>query len=391
MKSIVSLIIICIFGAIFVTCSSNVTPPEKPALPSLQGELAPESKSVSKETWEVEWEKTLQEAKNEGKVVIYGSPKPAAYSAITAGFKKAFGLDIETVTGPSAQIIAKVKRENTAGLSLADVVLIGGSVAVLNLGPLDLLAKLDPLLILPEVKDDKVWYRKSLENQFLDPQHLSIVFISSLDTPLAINTRLVGPEDVKELDDLLQPRWKDKLLINDPTTSGKGQSSFAMIGKMKGWDFWRTIARQNPTLLRDNRLQMEWLSQGKFPLLVSPSPSSAQDFISAGAPIAFIRLRKDHYVASSGGVISVFKNAPHPNATRLFLNYLLSKEGQTLWSRAEGDQSSRMDVPTEGLDPERLVTPGVVYPALDEWEVTMWREKNNVEEIAKEIFGPLLR
>ncbi len=391
MKSIVSFIIICVFGAIFVACSSNSTPTEKSVLPSVQSGLAQKSQAVSKETWQVDWENTLRDARKEGKVVIYGSPKPAAYAAISEGFKKAFGLDIEVVAGPTAQMMTKIQMEHRAGIQLGDILLVGGSTAALTLGPLDLLARLDPLLIMPEIKDNRVWYKGSLENQFLDPQHYSLIFISSLDTPLARNINLVRPDEINYLDDLLQPKWKDKLLINDPTTTGKGQSSFAMIGKMKGWDFWRAIARQNPTIIRDNRLQMEWLSGGKFPLLVSPSPSAAQEFVNAKAPLAFIRLKGDHYTASSGGVVAVFKNASHPNAAKIFLNYLLSKEGQTLWSKAEGDQSARLDVPTESVDSDRLITPGEIYPALDDWEVTVWREKTNIAEMAREIFGPLLK
>lgn len=390
MKIKVLLYIICAFSTIFAACSSNSTP-EKSALPAPQVASDPKSKSISKITWQVEWENISREAKKEGKVTIYGSPKPAAYAALSDGFKKAFGLEVEVVAGPTAQIMTKIQMEHRAGIQLGDIPLVGGSTAALTLGPLDLLARLDSLLILPEIKDDKVWYKGSLEKQFLDPQHFSLIYIASLDTPLARNINLVRPDEVNYLNDLLQPKWKDKLLINDPTTTGKGQSSFAMIGKMKGWDFWRAIAHQNPTIIRDNRLQMEWLSQGKFPLLVSPSPSAAQEFVNAKAPLSFIRLKGDHYTASSGGVVAVFKNAAHPNAVKLFINYLLSKEGQTLWSKAEGDQSARLDVSTESVDPERLIAPGEIYPALDDWEVTMWREKTNIVEMAKEIFGPLLK
>ncbi len=390
MRITVLLSIIYIFSTIFSACSSNSPPPEKHALPSLKGGPAPDSQSISKETWQVDWENMLREAKKEGKVIIYGTPKPAVYAAISAGFRKAFGLDVETVTARDAQIIAKIRMENTAGLHLADISLTGGS-SVQILGPLDLVARQDPLLILPEIKDDKIWYKRSMGNQFLDPEHLAFSFIAVVNTPMARNNKLVGSEEIKVWEDLLQPRWKDKFIMNDPTTTGAGQSSFAMVGKIKGWDFWRAIVRQNPTVIRDTRLQMEWVAQGKFSLVVSSSSSSAQEFIDAGAPINLIRLREDNFTSSSGGVISIFKIAPHPNAAKLFLNYVLSKEGQTIWSQADGAQSARLDVSTEGLNPILLRTPGIIYPASDDWEFHVWREKNNIEELAKEIFGPLLR
>lgn len=385
--------LIIIFFLIFalpfaLACRSQLTG-EKTSVQETAAETAP--KTDIRPDWQREWESTIQAAKKEGKVVIYGSPKPEAYAAIAAGFKKAYGLDVETVTGRSAQIVAKILTEKRAGLHLGDVILVGGATAVTELGPSDLLAVLDPIIILPEVRDDKIWYKKSFANQMLDPGHLSFTFMSALDIPMARNTRLVGPEDIKEWEDLLQPAWKGKLLVNDPTTTGKGQSNFAMIGKMKGWDFWRALVRQNPTMNRDNRLQMDWLAQGKFPILISPSTSSAQEFIDVGAPVAFIRLKGDNYTTSSGGVVSVFKQGPHPNAMKVFVNYLLSKEGQTLWSRADGMQSAREDISTEGLDPIRVRAPGIIYPASDDWEFYMWREKNKIEEIAKEIVGPLIK
>ena len=118
---------------------------------------------------------------------------------------------------------------------------------------------------------------------------------------------------------------------------------------------------------------------------------TSEEFIDVGAPVGFIRLNEGNYTTSSGGVISMFKRAPHPNTTKVFLNYLLSREGQTLWSQADGGQSARTDVPTDKLNPLRVRTPGVIYPASDDWEFYSWRQTANVEEVAKEIFGPLLK
>ncbi len=390
MKKTLLFLAVSLLAVPLFACAAKGVPEEKtaPAPPTQESQTAVKPSQAG---WQAEWDKTLADARREGKLVIYGSPKPEAYAAITAGFKKATGLEVETVTGRSAQIVAKIQMENRAGLHLGDVVLVGGATAVTDLGPLDLIARLDPLIILPEVKEDKVWYKKSFEGQMLDPGHLSFTFTSALDIPMARNTKLVGAQDIKEWEDLLRPEWKGKLLVNDPTTTGKGQSNFAMIGKMKGWDFWRAMVRQTPAVNRDNRLQMDWLAQGKYPILVSPSTSSAQEFMDAGAPVAFIRLKSDNYTTSSGGVISVFREAPHPNATKAFLNYLLTKEGQTLWSKADGMQSAREDVTTQGLDPIRVREPGIIYPASDDWEFYDWRVKTNVEEIAKDIFAPLLR
>ncbi len=390
MRKIILLTFFSVLTTLLFACTSKTVPVEKPFSGAQKQQSQIDTKSAPG-GWETEWAATLELAKKESKLVIYGSPKPEAYKAMAEGFKKNFGLNIETVAGRSAEVVTKIKMEDRAGLHLGDVVLVGGSTAVIELAPFDMLAKLDPFLILPEVMDDKAWYKKSWQNQILDPGHFSFSYVASLDMLMMRNINMVGPNDIKGWESFLEPKWKGQLLINDPTTTGKGQSNFAMVGKMKGWDFWRAIARQSPTVLRDNRLQMEWLSQGKYPMLISPSTSSAQSFIDAGAPVAFIRLQEGNYTSSSGGVISVFKKAPHPNVTKIFLNYLLSREGQTLWSKADGVQSARIDVPTEGLNPLIIREPGVMYPASDDWEFYGWRETAKVEDIAKEIFGPLLK
>lgn len=388
MRKTLLLITLFLITSLVFACKQEITPTEKPMTETPPKELIAKFAAGG---WQAEWDNTLALAKKEGKLVIYGSPKPEAYAAISAGFKRNYGLSIETVVGRSAEIISKIKMENRSGLHLGDVVLVGGATSVIELAPLDLVANLDPLLILPEVKDDKVWYKKSVAGQILDPQHYSFSFIASIDMPMSRNTNIVGRDEINAWEDLLQPKWKGKMIVNDPTTTGKGQSNFAMVGKIKGWDFWRAITKQEPLVIRDNRLQMEWLAQGKYSILVSPSTSSAQEFMDAGAPVTFIRLKDGNYTTSSGGVISVFSKAAHPNVTTIFLNYLLSKEGQTLWSKSDGTQSARIDVPTEGLNPTIVRTPGVIYPASDDWEFYSWREKANIEGVAKEIFGPLLK
>ena len=91
------------------------------------------------------------------------------------------------------------------------------------------------------------------------------------------------------------------------------------------------------------------------------------------------------HVTSSDGSIALFKNAPHPNAAKLFLNWLLTKEGQTFYTQAYGQPSARLDVPTDGILPETIPQPGVKYIMGDDEEFIL-RQPQQMEK-AKAIFS----
>lgn len=379
------LLVISLTGALLSGCTQKAVSTEQPA-------INPEPPGFQEEQRKISWEGVLGQARKEGRVVIYGSPKPQTYTAIEKAFKNAYGITLEAVAGRAAEIVQKIRTEQYAGLYLADIRFGGAESALFNLKPYDLLADMDPLIDLPEVRAPKVWFRGSLENQYIDKERTALSFVAALDIPLAINTNLIKPEAVKSLEDLLDPRWKGKMIVNDPTTSGKGQQSFSMIGwRIRNWDFWRAIARQEPVVVRDIRLATDWLARGRYALLISPSTSGAQEFIEAGAPIKMLRFDGEGYVSASGGVVSVLKRAPHPKATQVFLNWLLTKEGQTIWSKEDGAQSARTDVATDFLDPIRVRDPKVKYYSTDDWEYISWRATGEDEKMAREIFGPLIK
>ena len=81
----------------------------------------------------------------------------------------------------------------------------------------------------------------------------------------------------------------------------------------------------------------------------------------------------------------MFNGSPHPNATKVFVNWLLSKEGQTLMSKVRGSASRRTDVPTDFIDPDRLIKPGLKYIEADTEETI--RQEVQRQSMSREIFG----
>jgi ABC-type Fe3+ transport system substrate-binding protein len=246
---------------------------------------------------------------------------------------------------------------------------------------------LEKVLILPEVLDKKAW----LEGNFkwLDREHLFLAYISTVRISHYVNSALANPDELRSYRDLINPKWKRKISMDDPTVTGTGNNWVAMVGnKIMGWDFMRAIANQEPVLLRDSHLQATWLIQGKYPVAIAPKPDIVQEFRNAGVEMVGILPSEGTYTTVGGGSVARFKNAPHPNAARVFINWLLTREGQSLYSKGYGWPSRRVDVTTEGLDPLVIPKPGVKYLNSDEEEYILARPK--FMEMAKEIFSSSL-
>lgn len=154
-------------------------------------------------------------------------------------------------------------------------------------------------------------------------------------------------------------------------------------------DYMRNLAKMEPIVTRDQRLQVEWVSQGKFSIAISPNSPIVSQFKKDGAPIEQTTPREGAPVTSSSGNIALMNKAPHPKAAKLFINWLLTREGQTLFSEALGFQSARLDVPTGHLDSDKIRNPEVKYfSAIDEEFLKTLPEYTR---IAREIFGSLIK
>ena len=164
-----------------------------------------------------------------------------------------------------------------------------------------------------------------------------------------------------------------------------------MVAEMKsfGLDYLRDLEKQKPVFTRDDRLLIEWVSRGKYPLALGAKPESITEFMRAGAPIRHLSVAEGTYLTGAGGGLAVFNNAPHPNAAALFANWLLSKEGQTVASKAWGVQSARKDVPTDFLEPTTVRQPGVKYYSLIGEGIDA--KKREYMKLATEIWGHLLK
>lgn len=374
------IIIVAAFSLFLLSCATRTTPAvSTPAPVPVPG--APRA------AWEEEWEKVMREAKREGKVVVYDSLGVETVTPLRKAFKEKYGIDAEFMSGVGVQMAQKLLAERKAGLNLADIFQGSSSIMMNLLKPIDALDPLEPALILPEVKDPRMWLGGKME--FVDQARTMFPYFAYVSTPMAVNTNLVKQEDIKSYRDLLTPRWKGKISMGDPTVPSAASYWFAVNAKMLGLDFMRELAKQEPVVARDWRLQMEWLAQGKYPVTIAPNPDTYAIFKREGAPVNVFITSEGSYQAAGTGQVSLLKGIPHPNAARVYLNWLLGREAQTLHSRISLIPSARVDVPVDHLDPLRIIKPGVKYFNTDTEDFI--RELPGMLRQAREIFGPLMQ
>lgn len=343
----------------------------------------------AKPDWQKQWDRTITEARKEGVVVIYSSTgAAAARDSIIKAVADKYGLKVDMMTGRGAEISQKLLSERKAGIYLADVYIGGATTIVTIFVPAGIFQPLESAFILPEVKDPAYWFGG--KHPFFEKTRSAMRLTSQIGTPIAINLSMVDPAEMQSYRDLLNPKLKGKIIMNDPTTSGNGNLFFYMVGvKMMGLDFMRELAKQEPVITRDQRQQAEWLAYGKYAVLVGGLPDNVRQFQQAGAPVVeLVDMKEGGYLTSGAGQIALLNNSPHPNAARLFLNWILSREGATVWSKTQGDPSTRVDIPAEGLDLTKVPNPSKKYLQEDEDAI---KEKASMFSVAAEIFRASLK
>ncbi len=331
------------------------------ALAAPQPAVKAPTKQESGPSGAMEWDKTVQAAKKEGKVVIYTTLATDARMALSKAFKDKYGIDAEWVAGRGAETTEKFFAERRGGIYSGDLFIIGGVTPIVSLKPAGVLEPLKPLLVLPEVTNPKAWWGGSLWFADNARSYVSSPILTTAQYLIA-NTAMVKKGEITSYRDLLQPKWKGKIAMNDPTTVGAGARWFACVSeKIMGVDYMRELAKQDIVVTRDQRLQMEWISKGKYPILIGPQPTIAAEFITAGAPLMSIEVSEGSWLGGGAGLAAYVNKAPHPNAAKVFLNWFHTKEGQTVYGRISLAESARLDVPNDYLDPAARRKPNVKY------------------------------
>lgn len=340
--------------------------------------------------WKQQWDKTVVAAKNEHKVVVFGPAGELIRNALVAAFRKSFpDITLEYVGGRAVEQATRIKAERDGGVFSVDV-FIGGSVTMMELGTFGALERIEPALILPEVKEPRNWRDGRLE--FTNPEtRYTLVFSSQPNPPVVYDPKHVDVNDIDELYELLHTKWKGKVVLNDPLPAGAAGSLFRWLwrtlGPDKASDYFRKIRAQAGAVDRDQRRQIEWVAQGKYRWLLGPNSGMLHQLAQRGLRFGVLPQFKDYgtHIGTGASCIALVNHAPHRNAALLFINWFLNREGQTTWSKTVILQTRRLDVPLDHIPPYLLVKPGGNY-WVSYYEKDVIRSAQE-EAVIRELFG----
>lgn len=331
-----------------------------------------------------EWQKVIDAAQKEGKLTLYVSAmSPATIQALTNGFKSKYGITTEWVQGSGPSNLEKIRNEQAAKAYTADVYQFGASI-----GWAAKEAKaLVPWPDLPVLKEKGVWRTEPFS---FDPKDRMMAVGLDESPPGGqasfVNTKLVTPDkEPKTWQDLLNPQWQGKIIMMDPTVAGPSSDIFTHFRRagIVTPDYFEKLAKQKPAFIRDYRGQIEAVSRGEYPIgFGSAFGIFAPPMVDAGAPLKPVFFKEG--VLVSYWVMAFVANAPHPNAARLFTNFVLTKEGQTLWAQGAQGVSLRTDV-TNFAPPYLRIPPDVRRIPYD-WDSLTQENQEIKDRVAAKIF-----
>jgi ABC-type Fe3+ transport system substrate-binding protein len=301
-------------------------------------------------------------AKKEGEVVWYTSLiVNQAVRPLVAAFERKYpGVEVKYSRGDSGPNAIKVIDEARAGKVVGDVFDgIATAPPLLKAGLVEKFTPTDADKYPPTLRDpDGRW--NALVVYFLTP---------------GINTQLVGKDEIKTAADLLEPKWKGKIAWSTDPWSGSAVyvgSVLQTMGEDKGMAFLRALAKQDIVNVEaTNRAILDQVILGQYAIALSIFNHHAEISAAKGAPVAWLKVQP---ISAPFHSIGLVKNAPHPNAAKLLIDFLLSQEGQQTFADV-GYLPAMPSVPAKvpGLKPDaggfaaNFISPATMSANIDRW------------------------
>jgi iron(III) transport system substrate-binding protein len=331
--------------------------------------------------WADSWDDTVKAAIAEGEVDVHGGPGALFHQVLTDGFRKAYPQIKINFSGQSGRdAIPKIVRERAAGIYSVDVYVGGSSSLLQSLKPIDAFAPIRPALVLPEVVDDKAWYG-GLDGGWVDRDKKFIFgFEATVTETTSVNRDVVSRDILNTYDDLLSPKLAGKIVFDDPRLPGPGLGAAQRYLLNFGEDWLKRLySQQKIVYIANPRQEAEWLVSGKYPIGIGASSNELAHFQEQGLGknVVSFEAPMPHPTLDFGyGSVALMANAPHPNAAKVYINWLLSKAGQTDWGQIGGN-SRRIDIPY--AVPRLAPQPGATYiPEQTEENLANRQEASNL-------------
>lgn len=316
---------------------------------------------INKLTPEKRREALAENAKAEKEVTFYSSMSVAQMETLSKAFSNRYPfIKVNPYRSSGERAIAKVQTELQAKRNAADVINISAAQGA----PMKALGALD------------TYHSPQRESFPADYKDKEGFFTSFYITPIVLgyNATLVKRgEAPKTYDDLLSPKWKGEMLMDDEPYEWYGVL-MRHLGREKGVQYMKRLAQQNLSMHRGRTNVAQMLVAGEGAIGITLSGNSALELKEKGAPLDWVAL--DPYF-SQANMIMLARYAPHPHAAALFLDWSLSDEGQTIvtsFGRVVARNGIKQRFPELMQKKSRLVDMELMDPKVEKTLIKEFRE-----------------
>jgi len=265
-----------------------------------------------------DWSKVVDAAKKEGKLLIYtASTGSVPHKKVIQDFESKYGIKVDLLEARASEVRERVRVEQSAGRFLGDVHHNGSTTTWLMTRD----GNFQPRGPIPNVKNVEAAY---------EPDDIKIP-AEVISYGVLVNRTLVKPADEpKSWKDLLDPKWAGKILSDDYRALGGGAVFFVVMQNTFGRDYHEKLAAQKPVFSRDILNSERRVARGEYPIYLPFNLQNLNNLKSLPVK-ALVPAEGRPFVRFD---LTVLKNAPRPNAARLFLNHYLEPESQLVFANA---------------------------------------------------------
>ena len=317
------------------------------------------SATPARADWKADWDSTVAAAKKEGSLVL-SVPSGRAWRDALAKFQEAYP-EIKTEMTPvaSRDFWPRIVKEHEAGQYLWDLRIGGIDAPSYDMKNKGELAPVKPLFILPEITDEKNW-GAGFNGLFLDKEKQFFpAFVAYESQSVYYNKAKLNGAAPPTMLTLDQPQWAGKISMADPR-GGASLNILVVMDKLFGDEPIKKLMEQKPVVTGEPRQMMDWLSSGRYPIAFGSAQRDLRRLRGTRRSSLddFVKVAGIHLWSLGVGAIEYMVKAPHPNASKLFVNWLLSKDTQTTLMQAVKLNSQRVDVPqgdpAEAVDEKQM-------------------------------------
>lgn len=311
----------------------------------------------------------LQAARKEAKVVWHTSLALPSSTAISHYFQNKYkGIEVEVHRNGSQRVLQRFMQETTAGIKNADIVHTSDAGHFELLKDKNLLLKFTPQAVagFPDGFKDKAGFYYGMRAT------LSVI---------AHNPKIISDKDApKTWKDLLNPKWSGKLVTAHPGYSGIIMTHILALVNAYGWEYFRDLAKNKLHLVQSANDPAGVVASGERPVGVNGAEYFYYKMLKQGNPLKIIYPKEGVPLVVSP--VAIVKDAPHPNAAKLFTEFIFSKESQQLLADKEGLYTGHPDV-TYPADKPKLKDLKLLAVDADELE----KRNAEIKKRFVEIFG----